>query len=109
MGEPNLILILNFLFAAFGLKGGIFCFKTITNKITPKVQSRHKLPFTYRPILTMLNRRQIHPLPIRTIFLAPYKSQLKITTVNLLFTVTGNHSDSQHSAAFIPSSTPEQL
>jgi hypothetical protein len=29
--------------------------------------------------------------------------------VNLLFTVTGNHSDSQHSAAFIPSSTPEQL
>lgn len=25
IGQPKLILILNFLFAAFGLKGGIFC------------------------------------------------------------------------------------
>jgi len=95
-GNTKLILILNFHFAAFWLKAGHHVYKTTTNKIKPKLKSRYKLSFIFRPILTITHRTQTDPLSTRTIFLASYISDVKVRMVNLLLTVTDKHSDSQH-------------
>ena len=93
----------------FGYKAGHHVCKATANKIKPKLKSRYKLSLIYRLILTMMHRRKIDPLSVRTIFLASYKSHVKVRKVNLLFTLNDIVISNTKQRIFIPASIPEIL